>query len=104
MADVKKKEEKKLDFANDRKLTELLEKFDREFSKEMAGRPYLLVATSGFEIGRDGDKSTLASQWSWRSNVLIGTTDSDKMADFLANQLKDVADHPELGVRKKYKK
>ena len=103
MAD-KKKDEKKIDFANDKKLTELLEKFDKEFMKEMAGRPYLLVATSGFEIGRDGDKSTLASQWSWRSNVLIGTEDSDKMADFLANQLKEVADHPELGVKKKYRK
>jgi hypothetical protein len=104
MAENKKKEEKKIDFANDKRLAELLEKFDKEFLKEMAGRPYLLVATSGYEIGKDGDKSTLASQWSWRSNVLIGTEDSDKMADFLANQLKEVADHPEYGVKKKYKK
>ncbi|MFA5929396.1 MAG: hypothetical protein WC861_00775 [Candidatus Micrarchaeia archaeon] len=104
MAENKKKEEKKIDFANDDKLAKLLEKVDAEFSKEMAGRPYLLVATSGYEIGRDGDKSTLASQWSWRSNVLIGTEDSGKMAEFLANQLKDVADHPEYGVRKKYRK
>jgi len=103
MAD-KKKEEKKIDFANDDKLAKLLEKFDKEFNKEMAGRPYLLVATSGYEIGRDGEKSTLASQWSWRSNVLIGTEDSDKMTDFLANQLKEVSDHPEYGVKKKYKK
>ena len=104
MAENKKKEEKKTDFANDKKLAELLEKFDGEFLKEMAGRPYLLVATSGYEIGRDGEKSTLASQWSWRSNVLIGTEDSDKMAEFLANQLKEVSDHPEYGVKKKYKK
>ncbi|MCX6770619.1 MAG: hypothetical protein NTX79_01045 [Candidatus Micrarchaeota archaeon] len=104
MAENRKKEEKKIDFANDKKLSELLEKFDREFTKEMAGRPYLLVATSGYEIGRDGDKSTLASQWSWRSNVLVGTEDSDKMAEFLANQLKEVSDHPAYGVKKKYKK
>ncbi|MFA6907978.1 MAG: hypothetical protein WC263_04080 [Candidatus Micrarchaeia archaeon] len=104
MAENKKKEEKKIDFANDDKLAKLLEKFDKEFAREMAGRPYLLVATSGYEIGKDGDKSTLASQWSWRSNVLIGTEDSDKMADFLAGQLKDVSDHPEYGVKKKYKK
>jgi len=103
MAD-KKKEERKIDFANDDKLAKLLEKVDKEFLKEMAGRPYLLVATSGYEIGKDGDKSTLAAQWSWRSNVLIGTEDSDKMADFLAGQLKDVSDHPEYGVKKKYKK
>jgi len=104
MAENKKKEEKKIDFANDKKLSELLEKFDGEFMKEMAGRPYLLVATSGYEIGKDGDRSTLASQWSWRSNVLVGTEDSEKMADFLANQLKDVSDHPEYGVKRKYKK
>ena len=104
MAENKKKEEKRIDFANDKKLAELLEKFDKEFQKEMAGRPYLLVATSGFEIGRDGDKSTLASQWSWRSNVLVGTEDSDKMAEFLANQLREVSDHPEHGVKKRYKK
>jgi hypothetical protein len=103
MAD-KKKDEKKTDFANDKKLSELLERLDKEFLKEMAGRPYLLVATSGYEIGKDGDKSTLASQWSWRSNVLIGTEDSDKMAEFLAGQLKDVSDHPEYGVKKRYKK
>ncbi len=103
MAD-KKKEETKVDFANDKKLTELLEKVDKEFQKEMAGRPYLLVATSGYEIGKDGDKSTLAAQWSWRSNVLIGKEDADKMAEFLAGQLKDVSDHPEYGVKKRYKK
>ena len=103
MAD-KKKEERKIDFANDDKLAKLLERLDKEFLKEMAGRPYLLVATSGYEIGKDGDKSTLAAQWSWRSNVLIGTEDSDKMAEFLAGQLKDVSDHPEYGVKKKYKK
>jgi len=100
----KKKDEKKIDFANDDRLAKLLEKVDKDFLKEMAGRPYLLVATSGYEIGRDGEKSTLASQWSWRSNVLIGTEDSDKMAEFLANQLKEVSDHPEYGVKKKYKK
>ena len=104
MAENKKKDEKKADFANDNKLAELLEKVDKEFLKEMAGRPYLLVATSGYEIGRDGEKSTLAQQWGWRSNVLIGTEDSGKMADFLANQLKEVADHPEYGVKRKYKK
>ena len=104
MAENKKKEEKKIDFANDNRLAELLEKLDKDFMKEMAGRPYLLVATSGYEIGRDGDRSTLASQWSWRSNVLIGTDDSDKMAEFLANQLKEVSDHPEYGVKKRYKK
>jgi hypothetical protein len=46
----------------------------------------------------------LAPQWAWRSNVFIGTEDSGKMAEFLADQLKDVSDDPERGVRKKYKK
>ncbi|MFA6214295.1 MAG: hypothetical protein WC717_03390 [Candidatus Micrarchaeia archaeon] len=104
MADNRKKDEKKDEISGDNKLAVLLEKLDKEFLKEMAGRPYLLVATSGYEIGRDGDRATLAAQWSWRSNVLVGKEDSDKMAEFLANQLKDVSEHPEYGVKRKYRK
>ena len=28
----------------------------RELAKEFEGRPYLLVVTSGYEIGRDGER------------------------------------------------
>jgi len=106
MADKKKeaKEEAKTEFPDEKKLGQLVEKFDAELRKELAGRPYLLAVASGYVMGSEGDKATLAAQWSWRSNVLIGTEDSDKMAEFLAGQLKDVADHPEYGVRKKYRK
>ena len=93
-----------IDPAEEKKLGKLLEKLDAEFAKEMGGRPYLLVAASGYTVEQEGDKATLAAQWSWRSNVRVGAEDSDRMADFLANQMKDVADHPEYGVRKKYKK
>ena len=104
MADKTKKEEKLTDLKGDHKLGELVEKFEKEFRKEMAGRPYLLAVTSGYVIGNEGDKATLAAQWSWRSNVIVGAEDSGKMIDFLSGQLKDVADHPEYGVKKKYSK
>jgi predicted DsbA family dithiol-disulfide isomerase len=104
MADNKKKEEKKTEFAGEKKLGELLEKFDKEFRKEMEGRPYLLTVTSGYMIGQENDKATLAAQWSWRSNVIIGGEDSERMVEFLTGQLKEVAEHPEYGVKKKYKK
>jgi hypothetical protein len=100
----KKKDEKQSDLKGDSKLGELVEKFEKEFRKEMAGRPYLLSVTSGYVIGNEGDKATLAAQWSWRSNVIIGTQDSEKMMEFLTAQLKDVVDHPEYGVKKKYRK
>ena len=103
MAEIKKKA-LAIDPAEEKKLSRLLERMDADFAKEMAGRPYLLIATSGYAVEQEGDKATLAAQWSWRSNVLIGTPDSDKMAEFLANQLKEVADHQEYGVKKKYKK
>ena len=93
-----------IDPAEEKKLGKLLEKLDAEFAMEMGGRPYLLVAASGYTVEQEGDKATLAAQWSWRSNVRVGAEDSDRMADFLANQMKDVAEHPEYGVRKKYKK
>jgi hypothetical protein len=104
MAEKTKKEEKLTDLKGDSKLGELVEKFEKEFRKEMAGRPYLLAVTSGYVIGNEGDKATLAAQWSWRSNVIVGAEDSEKMMDFLSGQLKDVAEHPEYGVKKKYKK
>ncbi len=106
MADKKKeeKEEAKLEFVDEKKLGALVEKLDVELRKEMVGRPYLLAVTTGYVVKSEGDKATLAAQWSWRSNVLVGSEDSDKMAEFLAGQLKDVSDHPEYGVKKKYRK
>ena len=103
MAETKKKAAV-IDPAEEKKLGKLLEKLDAEFAREMGGRPYLLVATTGYTVEQEGDKATLAAQWSWRSNVRIGTEDSERMAEFLANQMKDVAEHPEYGVRKRYKK
>jgi len=106
MAENKKKdnEEKKPEAKADNRLGKLVERFEKEFRKEMTGRPYLLTVTSGYVVGNEGDKATLAAQWSWRSNVIIGTEDSGRMVDFLTAQLKDVVEHPEYGVKKQYAK
>ena len=98
----KKTDKDSVEFAGDESLTELIDKANTVLLNGMAGRPYMLVVTSGYEIGRDGEKHTLSSQWSWRSNVFINTKESAHLADFLASQLKDVVDHPEGGIKKKY--
>ena len=91
-------------FTGEKKLPELMEKLDELLRKEMPGRPYLLTVTTGYEIGKDGEKTTLAAQWSWRSNVIVGKDDAVMVSEFLSNQLKDVVEHPEYGVKKNYSK
>lgn len=101
---AEKKTEKKDKFAGEEKLSEAVGKIDAELRKELGTRPYLLVVATGYELGREGHDVTLAAQWSWRSNVIIGGTDSEKMAEFLSNQLKEAVEHPEHGVKKTYSK
>lgn len=86
------------------KLSQIVEKLNKELLKEMAHRPYLFVVASGYEISRKEGVSTLAPQWSWRSNVIVGAPESQRVAEFLADQLKDVAENPENGVKALYKK
>jgi hypothetical protein len=106
MADNKnvKKEEKKTTITGQEKIPELLAKANEVFAKEMVGRPYLLVVASGFEIGNEGNRSRIAAQWAWRSNVIVGSEDGPAVADFFCNQLREVADDQKHGVKAKYKK
>jgi hypothetical protein len=103
MAD-EKKEEKGTKFAGEKKLPELAAKCEAILKEEMPGRPYLMVITTGYEIGKSGEKTTLAAQWSWRSNVIIGKDDAEPVAEFLSGQLQDAVNHPEYGVKKAYAK
>ena len=99
MADEKNKSE----FADDKKLGELVEKINKELGAGLKGRPYLLAVTTGYELEQVAGKSKLAAQWSWRSNVFVGSEDSPKMMEFLSQQLRDVVEHPEAGTKAKYK-
>lgn len=96
-----KKTEKK--FAQEEKLGELLTKFNGELADAMAGRPYLMVVTTGYEIGKDGEKSLMAAQWGWRSNVFLDKDEGKRIMEFLLSQLKDAETHPENGVKKQYR-
>ena len=101
MAEQEKTEKK---FADDKKLGELLAKANEQIGKELKGRPYLLVIASGYpvEYSESEGKSKLAAQWSWRSNVIVNNEDGPRVMEFLAEQLKDVTDHPESGIKAKY--
>ncbi len=103
MADKKNKEkEEKKKFPDEDKLPKLMEKVHGEFLDGMKGRPYLMVVASGYEIGKDGDKSKIAAQWSWRSNLFVNSEEAKSLMKFLISQLKDAVDHPEGGIKKKY--
>lgn len=97
--------------ANEEKIRALVDKFNNELIVEMDGKPYLMVLATLHEIGRDGGKSKLATQWNWRSNIDPREEGRSKkevetgriMMKFLTERLKDVVDHPEGGLKKKYK-
>ena len=96
-----KKQEKKA--GQDALLGDMLDRFNGELADAMAGRPYLLMLTTGYEIGKEGEKSLLAAQWGWRSNVFVGNDDGKKIMEFLLSQLRDAETHPENGVKKQYR-
>ncbi|MCX8197857.1 MAG: hypothetical protein N3F07_01530 [Candidatus Micrarchaeota archaeon] len=98
-----KSEEKKERFSEEKRLGEIASKLNEKLMEEMKGRPYLMVIATGYEIGREGEKSLLASQWAWRSNVYIGAPESKTLMGFLIEQLKDAAEHEEVGIKKQYK-
>ncbi|MEM4633681.1 MAG: hypothetical protein QW275_00845 [Candidatus Anstonellaceae archaeon] len=98
---LEKEENTKL--SDEKKLGEVVSKLNETLMEEMKGRPYLLIVTTGYEIGKEGEKSLLASQWAWRSNVYINAPESKTLMDFLVGQLKDAVEHPENGVKKQYK-
>jgi hypothetical protein len=104
--DEKKAEEKKKGSlaVGEGQLPEVVDRVNEILSKEFAGRPYLMVVATGYEIGNDGDKSTFAAQWSWRSNVIMGSEGGERLATFLSDQLQEAANHPENGVKKTYAK
>lgn len=93
------------------KIASIVDKFNEELIKEMEGKPYLLVLATLHEVDREGDKSKLATQWNWRSNIDAreeGRSEKEieagrVMMKFLVERLKDVVEHPEGGIRKKYK-
>ena len=96
-------EKKSKEFKDEKKLGELVEKINKELASGLKGRPYLLAITSGYELEQVKGKSRLAAQWSWRSNVIVGSGEGSKMMDFLSQQLQDVVGHPEAGIKAKYK-
>ena len=97
-----KEEKKPGKFSEEGKLSEIVNKAHGEIADSMNGRPYLLVVATGYEIGKEGEKSLLAAQWAWRSNVYKDKEEGGKLMTFLISQLPDVLDDSEIGVRKSY--
>jgi len=102
-------DEKKIREEEER-LKKIVDEANEKLLKETDGKPYLLVLATLHEIDREGNKSKLASQWNWRTNIdsrKEGRNEKELDASktlmrFLMDQLKSVADHPESGIRKKY--
>ena len=96
---------------DEKKVGELVDKLNGEISLEVNGRPYLLVLATLYEVERDGNKSKIAAQWNWRSNIesrTEGRKESDieagkKLIQLLVDQLTDVAERQEGGIKKHYR-
>lgn len=92
------------------KLRKIVDEANEKLLKETEGKPYLLVLTTLHEVDREGSKSKLAAQWNWRTNINSrkeGRSEKEVEAaktliGYLIEQLKNVADHPESGIKKKY--
>lgn len=91
------------DIKDEKMLGAAVDDIHRILVDKMKGRPYLLVVTTGFENGKDGDRTVFAAQWAWRSNVYYNKDSGGKLMEFLTSQLPDVAQDPEVGVHKAYK-
>ena len=93
------------------KIAGIVDTFNNELIVEMAGKPYLLILATLHEVDREGDKSKLATQWNWRSNIDSRTEGRPQkdieagktMMKFLVERLPEVVDHPEGGIKKRYK-
>ena len=96
------KKNAKTELTPEQKLSGAVDNANKIIREEMNGRPYLLIVTTGYEIEKLADKSRLAAQWSWRSNVLVNSEEGAVVMNFLSDQLKDVVEHPEAGIKKKY--
>ncbi|HIH18605.1 TPA: hypothetical protein HA225_01370 [Candidatus Micrarchaeota archaeon] len=89
----------------------LVDEFNSKLTSEMKGRPYLLVLSTLYEVEREGNKSKIAAQWNWRTNIdsrTEGRKESDietgrKMMLLLIDQLKDVVERPKNGLKGRYK-
>lgn len=101
MAEEKKSEPKE-NVKDEKMLGAAVDEIHRTFADKMQGRPYLLVVTTGFDNGKDGDKTVFAAQWAWRSNVYSNRDEGGRLIEFLASQLKDAMDDPEIGIKKLY--
>ncbi|MCX8196739.1 MAG: hypothetical protein N3G80_00250 [Candidatus Micrarchaeota archaeon] len=92
------------------KLRRLFDEAEKKLLEGMDGKPYLIVLVGLHEIERENDKSKLAAQWEWRSNIRIDydrmtaqqTEVAKKLASFAVQQLEEVINHPEAGIKKKY--
>ena len=95
----------------EQRLNTFVDKVNGELLVEMDGKPYLLILATLHEVDREGGKSRMAAQWNWRSNIDPREEDRPKkdvevsrtLMKFLTERLNDVLDHPEGGIRKKYK-
>lgn len=105
MIDKKKLEE------DEKKIGELMDRINALVLEEVKDKPYLLVLSTLYEVDREGDKSKIAAQWNWRSNIdprTEGRKESDieagkTMMRLLVEQLKDVSDRPKIGIKTHYK-
>ncbi len=105
MADKKKLEE------DEKKIGELTDRLNALVLEEVNGRPYLLMLSTLYEVEREGDKSKIAAQWNWRSNIdsrIENRKESDieagkAMMRLLVEQLKDVSDRPKIGIKTHYR-
>ena len=97
-----KKPEPKDDAKDEKMLGPAVDEIHRTLADKMKGRPYLLIVASGFESGKEKDKTVFAAQWAWRSNVYKDKEEGGKLVTFLISQLPDVLDDSEIGVRKSY--
>jgi len=93
------------------RISSIVEKYNEELLAEMSGKPYLLVLATLHEVDREGGKSKLAAQLNWRSNIDARTEGRSQkdveagkvMMKFLIERLDEVVNHPEGGIKKKYK-
>ncbi|MEM4348004.1 MAG: hypothetical protein QXN37_00330 [Candidatus Anstonellaceae archaeon] len=91
-------------------LRKIADETDAKLLEQNEGRPYLLVIIGLHEIGREGNKSKIAAQWEWRSNIQSNYANmsneeaevAKRLVSYLVDQLSDVANHPEFGIKKKY--
>ena len=102
MAEEKKAEKPVADPKDAKMLGEAVDEIHGMLADRMKGRPYLLVVSSGFENGKDGDKTVFAAQWAWRSNVYKNRDVGGKLMEFLSSQLSDAVNDSEIGIKKSY--